>query len=111
VHDKPLWLFPLLLGIILIYDVPWLIINWFNDTFYLIKIWTFVNLLTLIAGLAFYFGFERAGLNQAHSEEIALSFVLIVSLIDIGGIITGKQLFVAGLQRLTSRKPKNPPQT
>ncbi|HZH29625.1 MAG TPA: hypothetical protein VEY11_02445 [Pyrinomonadaceae bacterium] len=103
IHERPLWLFPLLLVIVLFYDVPWLIINWSNDTSDLIKMWTAINFGTLVVVVPLFYGLKGGGMSVARAEEIALLIVLIVSMVDIGGTITGKQLFATGLQRLISK--------
>ncbi|MDT7543364.1 MAG: hypothetical protein QOE33_3268 [Acidobacteriota bacterium] len=108
IHDRPLWLYPVLLAGILVYDVPWLAVNWYNDTYHLIKLWTFVNVGTLLVGACLYLTLPNMGVSTAKAEASALLIVLIVSLIDIGEIVTDKEIFATGLKRLTSRTPDPP---
>jgi hypothetical protein len=108
VHERPERLFPLLLIGILVYDLPWLLINWYNDTYHLIKLWAFVNLGTLVVGSFTYLGFRSLGYSRGTSEIAALCWVLIVSLVDIAEMISRQEIFARGLHQLTNRKPQNP---
>lgn len=113
IHEKILWLFPLLTGAILSYDLLWLIINWGNDTAYIIRFWTVINIITLGISAGLYYILKGNGVVIEQAEEIASVPVFIASLIDIAGIITNKRLFVSWieglvslLQRLLKTKPE-----
>lgn len=101
-------LFPILLLIILLYDVLWLVANWRNDTFHLIKLWAFLNIATVaFAGFAFFitwlvYRLSDIEFNYFIAEMVALIILLLFSALDIAELIIGKpiiRLFLAWVSR------------
>lgn len=106
IHERPERLFPVLVAGILAYDVPWLALNWYKDTYHRIKMWTFVNLFTLMVGGLIYLCSRTVGYSRSTSEILALLIVLVMSLIDIAEMISNKEIFATGLRRLTHSPSK-----
>lgn len=87
-----------LLCLILFYDVFWLLMNWKNSTYHLIKRWTALNFITigcvllvfLIVWLIYFW--RGVGFNLHLAEAIALIPVLLASGVDIIELIMGKPI-------------------
>jgi len=114
-------LFPVILLIILLYDLVWLVLNWKNDTFPLIKLWATLNTITVIFSAVCYFlvwlYYVLQGLqfNSIYAEMIALVPVFLVSVLDIAELIIGKPVirhFLSWLgNKITSLGSKDAPAT
>jgi len=97
------YIFTILLSIILLYDLPWAMANWANDTLHLIKMWVVLNVLTVIASLIVFGGFwiysliKGTSFSYFQAESFALFPVFVISVIDIGELITGKRPLEDGI--------------
>lgn len=88
-------LFPSFLLIILLYDILWLLLNLKNDTFDLIKLWTFLNVVTVLT-CAIVFGIvwlvyhvRGAKFNYFVAEFWAFIPLLLLSALDLAELIYG----------------------
>lgn len=87
-----------LLCLILCYDLFWLLMNWKNSTYHLIKRWTVLNLITVSFVLFVFFlvwfvyYLQGVGFNLRLAEAIALIPVLLASGVDIIELIMGKPI-------------------
>ncbi len=111
IHNKPNGIFPVLLVVILAYDLLWFLASGDNDTRHLIKMWAFVNLITLLVSLVCYLVVNRLGYNALRAEESAFIPIVIVSIIDFAEMITQRPVFSEWLARLATRQPPAPPST
>ncbi|HZR24156.1 MAG TPA: hypothetical protein VFA59_11250 [Vicinamibacterales bacterium] len=99
-HKMPQNLFNYLLWVILGYDTIWYFACRQYDTRHLMKLWTALNLFTLVLSLLFFFGSLQAGWRFETAEEIALLPVLVASLIDLMELVTGKAMIKNWLANL-----------
>lgn len=96
IHTKPPVLFPILLGIILVYDLIWLLVARKISTKKLIKMWakanaeTFVGALILYLIIQTYLSYSNYDyeLTLAGAEKGAFLVVVAVSLIDIASLVS-----------------------
>ncbi len=85
-----------ILVLILLYDTPWAIANWKNDTFELIKMWVVLNLITVgLSGiiLIFLLWLWHPTFVYLDAEKWILLPVFVFSVIDVAELITGKRIF------------------
>ena len=91
IKNTPLRLFDVLIGLILLYDSFWYRLSRGLDTREIMKSWMVINNTTFIVSLAIYLPIKLTWGNHIHAELWALIPIAVVSLIDIGELITGKQ--------------------
>jgi hypothetical protein len=91
--------FPLLMAGALAYDVLWYIFSRRYDTRYLIRLWTVVNLVTLLFAIPTYLIVRRVTDNPVSAETFAYIPVAFFSFVDIGEITTGNEIVSTALVR------------
>lgn len=92
-HTSPVYWFPVLIGIILVYDLFWYAFSFTQDTSSLIFWWMVINLLTAFLGALVYIGILSWTSNLLKAELWALWLVAIVSIVDIGLMMMKKPFF------------------
>ena len=95
----PHFWFPLLVALILFWDLPWCFALRHSDTRHLIKMWAFVNMLTLVVGLLIYF-IVRPATDPRIAEWVAYIPIVIASGIDLAELTGNRELFSEGLRKL-----------
>jgi hypothetical protein len=99
INTKPITLFPVLLGVILLYDIPWLIASISFDPLKLMKLWAAINFGATLAGLLVYLAvlhfFTSRTPEEAYrtAEEAAYILVIFISILDIWELIGKKEIF------------------
>lgn len=103
IYAKPLALFPVLMGVILLYDLAWLFVVRNISTMRLIKVWTIFNAVTF--GFCFSFYAAAAWLYLQFSagpdyeaalalaEKFAFAVLIFVSLIELWSLMSRKEVF------------------
>jgi len=102
-HTTPVYWFPALVGVILLYDLCWYCFSFKQDTSSLIFWWMIVNLLTAFLGALLYLGVLGISGSIMKAELYALWLVAVVSIIDIG-LMMMKKPFFAPITNLAPRK-------
>jgi hypothetical protein len=103
-------LFPFFLGVVLFYDLPWYFACRKYDTNRRMKLWTAVNLLTLVVAWASYASARAYGTDTTIAQEWAFVPILAFSVVDIAEIIGRKDIFKKWLGKLIDLKEKPPAQ-
>jgi hypothetical protein len=107
IHTSPVYWFPVLVGVILVYDLFWYGFSFTQDTSSLIFWWTVVNLLTALAAGLVYVLISGGTQNPLRAELWALWLVAIVSIVDIGLMMIKKPFF----EPITRISPRTKPLT
>lgn len=93
----------LLVGaVILLYDVPWFLVNCMNDSIKYVKLWTVINLGTVIVSFAVFMALRLAGIDPVACEEFSFLPVIAVSILDLATIFSGNPYAEDGIKSLLS---------
>jgi len=104
-HSGHLRLFPLGLAFILLYDFIWLIASLNYPTRNNIARWTFVNFGTVVLAIAIYYITLSVYNNDDRTaERIAYIPVILVSIVDIVGMITNREIIADLFRKLFSHQ-------
>lgn len=95
-------LFFALLMAILLYDTLWFLACRENDTRRLMKVWTFINFLTVVFALVPYWGIQVSGGSPLVAEYVAYLVVLFVSIVDLVELARSKSVFKDWLGQVIS---------
>ncbi|HEY0428979.1 MAG TPA: hypothetical protein VGC76_14455 [Pyrinomonadaceae bacterium] len=97
-NEISIYLFPSVLLTILLYDVVWLLVNIKKHTFALIKLWTFLNVVTVVVCAATFgavwvvYHMKEAKFQYFVAEAIAFIPLLLLSALDIAELIAGTSI-------------------
>lgn len=102
--------FPLLMSVILGYDMVWLLSSWKKSTRKSIKLWAVINAATLCVAAVFYLAASTT-YDYAVSQQIAFIPVVFASFIDLAEVLKGKKIFATWFRKLAdeSETPDKPP--
>jgi hypothetical protein len=89
-------------GVILLYDVVWFAVSWRYDTRREILPWTCINLITVLLCAAVIFPPWPA--DAVLREQIAIPIVMFISLVDIVGLISNRNLISDAIMAVFSNK-------
>lgn len=94
---KPMNLFPILLGVILILDLIWLSVSFPFDTLGLIKFRAFFNLATflvafMVYGIAWFFASGPPEKEHVIAEQYAFAMVIMASVVGIAELVSDQKL-------------------
>jgi len=92
--------FEAFLAFILSFDLLWLAISRNTPTFQRIKLWTAINAGTIGLCAVILLVCGAIGLDAVFSEQAMFVPVAFVSLVDIGGLISGRNIFKDWLAKL-----------
>ncbi|HXI24425.1 MAG TPA: hypothetical protein VNG71_11230 [Pyrinomonadaceae bacterium] len=101
VHATPIYYFPFMVGLILVWDLAWFASSMRRSTARMITLWMGVNLVTalvaavtyLIIELVNYSMVERRTYTNLRAERCAFYWVLAVSVLDIGLMMAKRPFF------------------
>jgi hypothetical protein len=96
-------LFPMLLGIILFFDVPWFAFCRKYDTRYMMVWWMVLNTVTLLVAALIYLLTYLLTANKILSEQLAFIVIVIASAVDFAEIVTRRPLIADWLAHLLYR--------
>jgi len=114
IDKKPFWLFPVMLAVILLWDLPWLLVSLKQQSVQLIKLWAAINGMTALTGFVAYklvrssFNFPTWEMSYTWGELAAYCVVLIISALDIWELISKKDIFRKWLGWLIQVPPARP---
>lgn len=98
-NTKPPLMFPIVLAVILLWDVPWFLASLPFDPHKLIKLWMAINVLATGLGLAIYLFVlnvlfpTRSPQAYVAAEKAAYILIIIISMLDIWELVSKKQIF------------------
>lgn len=107
--EGPLRLFPILMALILFYDIPWYFAGRKYDTKRRMKLWAVLNALTLVLAWALYSTAMAAGKDSRAAQAWAFIPVIVISILDIAEIIGRKEIFKKWIGHIIDLKDKPPP--
>ena len=107
-HTNSPFLFPAFLGIVLFYDLTWYLFCREYDTRHLLKLWTALNLFTLLLSSVFFLSIYLVTRNEALAEAVAYIPVLAATVIDVAELMTDRPIVKRWLADLI-RTPGTPP--
>lgn len=97
-------LFVMYLAFIFLYDILWLCVNWGQDSFEEIKVWTWSSALTVfLAGVAFLVTKFVLSQDDVIAEYASLSIFGAYLFIDLSELLTGNPIISRWLLRLLPR--------
>ncbi len=99
-HARPLWLFHVILGLILLYDVMWFVVCRAYDSARRMKLWVALNLATFLLALLLYLLAQVCGAKPFTQEWLALLPVVLASAIDLVEMTSGRRIIGEFLEDL-----------
>ena len=92
-----------LLFVVLLYDVFWYLASLRYDTAQFIGLWTLLNLLTFLISFSLFI-VATWFTSQEIAESICLIPVILVAIVDLGDMASGKNLVIEWLGALIKRR-------
>lgn len=91
--------FPVLMALILSYDIPWLIALRNMSTRRLVEMWARINTLTLLLSGLFYTVVRTTVKDVIWAEDAAFICVLFFSTVDMAEMVSGKEIIRRKVER------------
>lgn len=84
--------FPIIMTAILLYDFIWFLLCHLRDNVPMVRCWFVINIITCVFAAVIYLLFERFQYPPTTSQMLAFIPILLVSLLDIFEVTTGRDL-------------------